>query len=280
MLRRWHAAALAVLAAFALACEGAGGARPPGGSAPATGLPSSIAALGDSITAGWGSCPVIVRCGPYSWSTGTSTSVDSHYRRILRSNSVIRDNRHTFAVPGARAAGLRAPADRAVRARVRYVTILIGANDICRASSVDAMTAPRAFRQQVDRALDRLADGLPRATVLVVGIPDLYRLWEVGHTDPAAVRAWNRGICPPLLAAPTSTAAADTQRRRTVDRRVDAYNRELAAACRGYGRNCRYESAAHRLRFTLAMVNRFDYFHPNLRGQAALAEATFPDRWR
>jgi lysophospholipase L1-like esterase len=278
MMRRWHAAVLVVLAVFALACEGAGGAARPAGTP--DDLPSSIAALGDSVSAGYASCTIVVRCGHYSWSTGTSAAVESHYRRLSRANPAIRDNRHNLAVPGALAAGLRAQADAAVRARARYVTILIGANDACRAT-VDAMTEPRTFRAQVDAALDRLARGLPGSTVLVVSIPDLYRLWQIGHTDDRAVGAWALGICPALLADPRSTAPADARRRREVDRRVDAYNRELAGACRAYGRNCRYDGgAAHRIRFTLAQVNRRDYFHPNPQGQAALAEATFPRRWR
>jgi hypothetical protein len=66
-----------------------------------------------------------------------------------------------------------------------------------------------------------------------------------------------------------------------VDRRVDAYNRELSAACRAYGRACRWdEGATHRIRFSLDQVSQLDFFHPNVRGQAALADATFPRRWR
>jgi lysophospholipase L1-like esterase len=283
MFRRWHVAVLAVLAVLALACEGTGGANSPGGGgggASANGLPSSIAALGDSITAGYGSCLTVVACTHNSWSTGTSGSVESHYRRLVRDNPKIRDKRRNYAVPGARAAGLKAQADKAVRAKAQYVTILIGANDACR-GTVDEMTEPETFRSQVDAALDRLGKGLPTATVLVVSIPDLHRLWEVGHTNDRAVAAWARGICPALLADPRSTAEADTRRRRAVDRRVDAYNRELGRACRAYGRKCRYdEGAAHRVRFTLAQVSERDYFHPDVQGQHRLAEATYPRRWR
>jgi lysophospholipase L1-like esterase len=278
--RRWHAAVLAVLAAFALACEGAtrGGGT---GTQPAGGVaPSSIVALGDSLTTAYGSCVAVVTCAHNSWSTGASPAVDSHYRRIMRENGAIRDERRNLARPGARAADLRAQADRAVRRGAEYVTILIGANDACR-GSVAAMTDHRTFRRQLDEALNRLADGLPEARVLVASIPDLYRLWKIGNTDDRAVRAWSLGICPALLADPRSTAVDDVRRRREVDRRVDAYNRELAAACRSYGRMCRYDQGAvHRIRFTLDDVSRRDYFHPDPSGQRAMAEATYPRRWR
>lgn len=284
MVRRWHVAVLVILAVFALACEGAGagppGGDPPGGDQPAADLPSSIAALGDSITAGYGSCATVVACGHNSWSTGTATAMDSHYQRIMRNNPGIRGNRRNLSVPGARAVGLRAQASAAVRARTQYVTVMIGANDACR-PTVDEMTDPATFRDQVDAALARLATRSPRPRVLIASIPDLYRLWEIGHDDDRAVRAWNRGICPSLLAEPRSTDAADTRRRREVDRRVTAYNRELAGACREYGRRCWYDNGAtHRVRFTLGQVSQRDYFHPNTQGQHRIAEVTFPRRWR
>ena len=37
--------------------------------------------------------------------------------------------------------------------------------------------------------------------------------------------------------------------------------------------------AAHRLRFKLSMINRYDWFHPNSHGQEKLAEVTFPRRF-
>lgn len=282
MNRRWTAAALAVLAATALACER--GAASTGTGAGATGkptrtdLPASMAALGDSISAGYGSCLTLVACHRNSWSTGTGARVDSHYRRILKDNPAIRNRVHTLAVPGATAAGLAAQARAAVDARAGYVTVLIGANDACR-GTVAAMTAPATFRRQVDAALAVLRTGLPRTPVLVVAVPDLHRLWEVGHTDARAVRAWNLGVCPALLANPTSQAAPDVARRAAVRQRVDAYNGQLRAACRASGRHCRYEPAAHRVRFTLAHVSRLDYFHPNAAGQDRLAEVTWPRRF-
>lgn len=285
MFRRWHAGVLAVLAVFVLACEGSGTGRPSsggsGGDSGGTGTrpPSSIVALGDSVTSAFGTCLAMVACKHNSWSTGTSTAVDSHYRRILGQNPKVRDHRNNLAVSGALASDLRRQADAAVREGAGYVTILIGANDACRATT-QAMTDPRRFRQQVDAALDRLARGLPKARVLIASIPDLYRLWEVGHTDDRAVRVWGLGICQSLLANPRSTAAADNARRRAVDRRIDAYNRELSAACRGYGRRCRYDGGAvHRVRFTLSLVNRRDYFHPSIEGQRRLAAVTYPSRW-
>jgi lysophospholipase L1-like esterase len=277
--RRWTVIGLAVLSAMALACEGTGNATPTPTGKPVSGLPSSMAALGDSITAGFGSCFTLVVCGRNSWSTGNGNSVDSHYKRIRDGNPAIKGHAKNFAVPGARAADLAGQADAAVRAKVAYVTILIGANDACTADVAD-MTTARSFRSSVDAALAKLKKGLPKARILVVSIPDLYRLWQLGHADAKAVRAWNDGVCPSLLADPTSAAAADNTRRRRVADRVDAYDDALAAACAKYGRHCRWDGGSvHRIRFGLDLVNEIDYFHPSAKGQNELAAATYPKRF-
>jgi lysophospholipase L1-like esterase len=278
-MRRWQVGVLAVLAALMLACESSGAASPGPTGGTKSGLPSSIAALGDSITAGFGTCFTLVICQRRSWSTGSDSKVDSHYRRLLDDNAKIKGEADNYAEPGARAADLNGQARSAVAAKAQYVTILIGANDACARQPGD-MTAVRTFRTRVDTAVRTIKKGLPKARVLVVSIPDLYRLWEVGHDDPRAVRAWARGVCPSLLARPTSTAAADRTRRKQVDARINAYNDQLAAACDRYGKHCRWDGGeVHGVRFSLDLVNHLDYFHPNTAGQAKLAKVTWPGRF-
>ena len=276
MVRRWTVVGLAVLAALALACDDTGGARPGPTGKPKPGLPSSMAALGDSITAGFGSCLTLVVCGRNSWSTGSGSAVNSHYRRIREGNPAIRGDADNFASSGARAADLAGQARRAVRAKAAYVTVLIGANDAC-THTVDGMTSVASFRSGIDDALAALKKGLPKARVLVVSIPDLHRLWQLGHNDEHAVRAWNNGVCPALLADPTATTAAADARRQRVADRVDAFDEELAKACEAYGKRCKWDGgAAHRVRFSLDLVNHLDYFHPNAKGQDKLADVTYP----
>lgn len=275
-MRRWPVAVLTLLAVVALACEGGGRAEPaPSGTTSGKSLPSSMAALGDSITAGFASCFALVVCQRRSWSTGGDSVVNSHYRRILQGNPKIKRHAYNYAEPGARAADLAGQARSAVESKAQYVTVLIGGNDAC-----SHPTAVNTFRDQVDTALRTLKKGLPKSRVLVVSVPDLYRLWQVGHDQPRAVSAWNRGICPQLLANPTSTAPADDERRRRVADRIDAYNRQLAAACEAYGKKCRWDGGrVHAVRFSLDQVNRLDYFHPSTEGQATLAEASYPGRF-
>ncbi|GIF11666.1 GDSL-type esterase/lipase family protein [Actinoplanes teichomyceticus] len=284
MPRRWHLAALALLAVFALACEGGAGAADPKptitrSKAPA-GYPASMAALGDSITAGVGSCLAYLACSRNSWATGAASGVDSHYRRILARHPKIKGHVHNFAEPGAEAGALAGQAARAVDAKAQYVTVLIGANDAC-AGRLRDMTPVATFRARVDRGLARLKKGLPQARVLVASIPDLYRLWQVGRDDERALRVWRTGgVCPTMLADPASTASDDDRRRRAVRDRIDAYDDELRKACAAYGSRCRWDGGrVHDVRFTLDLVSTIDFFHPNLAGQNELARVTYPRRF-
>ncbi|SBT37837.1 GDSL-type esterase/lipase family protein [Micromonospora auratinigra] len=280
MSRRWVTGLACLAALVALACDGAGSAtpRPSGTGTARPGAPAVLVALGDSVTTGFGSCLVLISCERNSWSTGDSVRVQSHYQRLREDNPRLRA--YNRAVPGARAVGLTAQAGAAVRDKADRVTVLIGANDACH-GDIDAMTPTATFRKQVDAGLRVLRTGRPKARVLVASIPDLYRLWQVGHTDQRAVRAWAHGICPALLADATSDSAAARARRDRFRQRIDDYNDQLKAACRAYGSRCRWDGgAAHRARFDLDQVNSLDWFHPNVSGQNRLAEVTWDAaRW-
>jgi lysophospholipase L1-like esterase len=230
-----------------------------------------MVALGDSITAGYGSCFAPTACPRNSWSTGDGTQVDSHYRRILKSNPAIGGHNRNLAVPGARVNALPGQAAAAVGAKTDYITVLVGANDACSGD----MTSPSAFRASLDDALSTLKHGLPQARLLVVSLPNVFRVWELGHTNSFAVGVWKSGICPNLLANPTSTAPADTARRQAFADRITAYNGQLRDACKQYGSRCRFDDIST-FAFDLTMLSAIDFFHPNASGQNALADLTYP----
>jgi lysophospholipase L1-like esterase len=250
-----------------------GDARDPGGRRPSP--PGSMSALGDSITRAYAACWPGPECPRLSWATGEDAAVRSHYQRIRAVRPDLSGRGHNDAVSGARVADLARQARVAAGRRPEYVTILVGANDAC-APTESQMTPVAAFAQRFSAALAVLREDAPGAHVLVLSIPDLYRLWEVGHVSTAARGTWNAArICPSMLARPTSTAAGDAARRARVRDRVQAYNGVLAKAC-GALPTCRFDGGAvFSYRFTLDQLSSGDYFHPGPAGQAALAEISY-----
>src|SRR5206468_8223218 len=95
-----------------------------------------------------------------SWSTGTSSSVNSQYLRLLKLNGRIKGHNYNDAVSGAKMANLNAQVQTAVAQHVQYVTILMGGNDLC-TSSVGSMTSVATFRTQLTTAMNTLTAGLP-----------------------------------------------------------------------------------------------------------------------
>ncbi len=237
------------------------------------GYPRSMAALGDSITAGFLSTPNVIGDAPEnSWSTGTTASVSSHYARILAAEPLIGGKNLNVAVSGNSVADLAGQVAQAVTANSEYVTILIGANDVCKATE-GAMTPVPTFRSQLSTALAALSSGLPDARIFVLGMPDVYKVWELSHTNPQAQAIWNLGLCQTMFANPTSTADADIQRRARVRAHLLALNVQLAEVCAEFI-HCRYSNVLAEYALQPADLAQ-DYYHPSLSGQARLAAATF-----
>ncbi|MCG5213651.1 GDSL-type esterase/lipase family protein [Streptosporangium soli] len=237
--------------------------------------PGVMAALGDSISAGFNACGWYVKCTSRSWSAGDHADVDSHYLRLRRADGQISGHNLNLAKPGATSAELAVQVREAIERHADYVTILIGAQDAC-VDDEAGMTPVAAYRRNIGRALDLLRTGAPQARVFIASIPDIKRLWRVGKDNAFARTFWSVGrICQAMLARPTSTARADQARRDRVRARVIAYNDALADACKGYGVACRFDgNALFTYPFTLSHISKWDFFHPNVTGQRAIASRT------
>ena len=241
-----------------------------------TGYPNSIGALGDSITRGYNTGTVPFTDAPRnSWSTGTRSSVESHYLRIREAAPAIFDRTFNNAVSGAKVADLDAQVAAVNEQAVAYVTILIGANDLC-TRTVGGMTSVSAFRTEFEHAMAMLSAGSPRARLYVVSVPNVYRLWLVLRDNVLARTAWRTfDICQSLLEDPRSTDAEDVARRRAVRERNIAFNVVLDEVCALYV-HCRFdEGAMFNDPFTSDDVSNRDYFHPSVRGQTRLARVTW-----
>lgn len=238
--------------------------------------PNSIAGLGDSITRAADVCCWYGDHPGQSWSTGSASwdGITSHYERLLALHPRIAGHNYNDAVSGAKARNLPGQAANAVAQGAQYVTILMGANDLC-TSSASTMTSVADFTGYVRSALAALHQGVPNARIFVSSIPNIYQLWSVLHTNLLAEAVWAlAGICQSML----SINNTETDRQQVVAREL-AFNRVLAEECHAVA-NCLWDgNATYNYKFSASQVSTLDYFHPSLSGQAALARVTWNASW-
>jgi lysophospholipase L1-like esterase len=238
--------------------------------------PQVMASTGDSITraynTGW--LPYTDNPGG-SWSTGTDTRVFSHRQQLQQLAPNGKLTAYNNARSGAKMSDLNRQMQAAVTQKADYVTVLMGANDVC-TSSEASMTSVADFTAQFTTAMDTITTGRPSVTVYVVSIPDIYRLWEIYKGSWVARTVWNTAkICQSMLANPASTLDADAQRRLRVQERNAAFNGVLESVCAAY-RQCHFDgNVVFGTAFARSDVSSRDYFHPSLTGQARLADVTW-----
>ncbi len=247
----------------------------PAGASAQTALPTSMAAAGDSITRAYNTGGLYTDNPAGSWATGTSSTVVSHYSRLLARTAAISGKNLNVARTGAKVADLAGQLATAGAAQPGYLTILIGANDAC-AGSEAGMTSLVDFRSRVASALAAFSAASPGSVILLASIPDVYQLWSLFKSTSGARSAWSLfGICQSLLARPTSTLQADVDRRLRVRQRVIDYNTILAEECARIAR-CRWDGGVvFQTAFTKSDITTRDYFHPSVAGQKKLAAATW-----
>ncbi|MCS0638236.1 SGNH/GDSL hydrolase family protein [Streptomyces sp. LP05-1] len=231
--------------------------------------PSSLAAVGDSITRGYDACGLLADCPEVSWATGSDPAVDSLAVRLLGAKGAAARS-WNLARSGARMAELPAQMERAAARKPALVTVMAGANDACR-SSTAAMTPVAEFRTGFAEALRRLRATAPTAQVYVASVPDLKRLWSEGRENPVGKQVWKLGLCASMLGDADDLGPAAERRRALVDARVRAYNAALREVCAADER-CRYDDGAvFAYRFTGEQLSPWDWFHPGRDGQGRLA---------
>lgn len=241
--------------------------------AAAASYPKSMAALGDSISRAADVCCWYGDHPAQSWSTGNGAydGIQSHYERLLSLRPAIKGSNFNDAKSGAQARDLPKQAETAVSQGAEYVTILVGANDLC-TSSASTMTPVADFTAYIDQSLAKLNQMSPRPRVFVSSIPNIYQLWNVLHTSSVAQWVWSSAnICQSML----STSNTEEQRQLVVQRE-EAFNRALETACGKYSQICRWDNrAVYSYSFSTSDVSVLDYFHPSLKGQATLAGITW-----
>ncbi|HZD37340.1 MAG TPA: GDSL-type esterase/lipase family protein [Actinomycetes bacterium] len=267
-MRRAVSVIAVTVVAVALLAAPARAATPP--------LPSSMASLGDSITRAFDVCCYYGDHPANSWATGGSglDSIQSHYERLRALNPAITGRQFNDAVTGAKMSDGPRQAGVAVTQGTQYVTILLGANDLC-TSSAATMTSAATFRQQFETTMSTLDPDRRGVHVFVSSIPNVLQLWTVLHTNAVARFVWSLArICQSLLAS----SNGDAERQAVADRERQL-NGVLGDVCATYA-NCRFDQlATFNFQFSAGDVSILDYFHPDLDGQRKLAATTWAASW-
>jgi lysophospholipase L1-like esterase len=258
-----------IAAAIGLVLLGSSGAS-------ATSFPNSMASTGDSITRAYNTGILPYTDNPSaSWSTGTNSTVVSHYSRLIGLNPAIAGHVFNDAKSGARMVDLNDQLGTVAGQHVDYVTVLMGGNDVCQPSE-SQMTSVADFTAQFSNAMATFTAASPSTNVYVVSIPNVKNLWSVLKNNGTARFVWALfGVCQSMLARPLSTAQADVHRRaRVLQREVD-FNSALASVCAAYVQ-CRFDGdAVFDMQFVATDVSTRDYFHPSLAGQKKLAAVSW-----
>lgn len=236
--------------------------------------PSSMVAMGDSITQAATTCLLTVTCPQNSWATGTNSSVNSIAARLKSKNWFA--TRSNVAVSGAKIADLKGQANLTVLQRPQLVTIMIGANDACGATG--GVTEAAAFKADVQTVLTTLQNGLPsNSKIVVASLPNLKYLYDLFVSNSSARTAWTLlPLCPAMTQNPGSNAAADVARRAATAQRVIEFNDALASVCATKSK-CLWDGLkTYNYQFRASDIGQLDYFHPSIAGQATIAREAWP----
>jgi len=235
-----------------------------------TGPASTVAVVGDSLSRGFNACAHYGDCPSVSWAGGRDPRIGSVATRLgaLLDGPV---TVHSFAKSGARVDDLRRQVASAVATDPDLITVLIGANDVCRAT-LDEMTPTADFSAAITSAMQQITLYAPDAVVLVASVPEVPALVTVAGGDPTARFLWSHaGGCATALADPESRTFDSTERRRAVSARIAEYDTVLAGACIAVARCVYDEGALNGYRFRLTELSALDRFHPSVTGLHGLA---------
>lgn len=228
-----------------------------------------LGAIGDSITVACNAASLGDNPG-LSWSTGTDNRVNSHLKKLaiwLKSDV----QGVNLAKTGARVGDLGSQVASLVSHMPDFVTVEIGANDLC-AWKEDYAAKILQFGIELRSNISKLIENNPKVRILLASIPDIYGLWEIGSRRSECQLRWDLlGFCSPLLSSNTTTQdrAAFVERWRIV-------NNTIASVADSFPQNVVFNSAVASARISREHMSSIDCFHPSIQGQNLLSERAWP----
>jgi lysophospholipase L1-like esterase len=237
--------------------------------------PYVMGVLGDSISAGFNAQKVGDN-REFSWSGGQSPNheVQSH---AIRLQQVLPDRQvvvYNQAFVGAQSTNLERETSRLLKVKPDYVTLAIGANDVCNWPS-EYENHLQKYQQNVESSISRIIRRNPKVKIVLASIPSIPLMWELGVKVPGCQQKWDAiQACKPLLDADLS----DEQRQSFV-MRYNHLNQTIESISEKYPQNVRYAGILKDIKFDVSMISQLDCFHPNIKGHQYISELSFDPTW-
>jgi lysophospholipase L1-like esterase len=205
-------------------------------------------------------------------------NVRSHNQRITANWGSSGRANYIAAVNGARIDDLAGQAGGAAGKSITYATVMLGGNDVCRDSIADLPSDAQIeadFRTGLATLLAQTAAG---ATVQVVGIPNIKRLYDIGQSKIAlgivdCEVLWAGTVlgfpCGSMLSPFNSESD-----RLYVDARTRGYNailQRVTAEVDAANPEFLFYADAYAFQFVENEISNLDCFHPSWRGERTLA---------
>ena len=251
------------------------------------GLPTMLAAIGDSYTQAWSVSPSYKRDHPgFSWAVGTTKrdGVFSLRERLeaLGDKITVVDaatSGKKMSDAARQATNVVAAAKKLPSGSTVYVTFELGTNDLCD----DPTTDPADFEAQLRSAVSILRSGLPAGSrILMLSIPDFSHFHDITQADAKAKATLNlkanSRMCAPFLGSDSPLSLQDAEQvLSTYDAILYQVCDEIEATDGKSGKlHCRRNDALLSEKdFTIKDLSTVDYFHPSLSGQARMAAAAW-----
>lgn len=255
--------------------------------------PKRLSSTGDSITEAidaelplanhWASW-VNGYHGFWEWLFGL-TDVYSHNQRITKNFGTWGRRNYMEAKSGADMPDFYEQTLGSVNHRAQYVTVFMGHNDVCGNDFADIPTDAE-FEANFRAGMQNLSKWLPTgATIYVIGIVDIYQLWQVARDKKAlgivdCEVLWATSIldlfpCGTML----NSLNSKSDRLYTQSRNI-AFNKILKEVTEEYNQKDLnhyyfYTDETFKYQFTENQVSDIDCFHPSARGQKDLSKLTW-----
>ncbi len=236
----------------------------------------TVGAMGDSLSTAF-NAQLPLNNKSITWTTGTDhDKIESHYLRLQKIFPQKTFKEINVAVPGIPSKYLPLQARWLSRYHPDYVTVTIGANDICNASIDDPLNVPRLI-YNVEVSLDKIIASNPNVKILIGLVPDILK---VTHAIDVTPRCQFQYEHIPLSCKIALSPFTTEEEKWAFEINRGLVNETLGKIAQKYSDHVKVPPPeVANYDFGSDMISNIDCFHPNLKGQQTLAEMMWQYGW-